>query len=787
VILPEVTQHILDRGGVTSGNELDEQARKAVNVFRSLQPTLSMYARSLSGNKNARVVLAAQDNGSTDGTNIYFRPPIALGDPTPHESRVCDQRGEDGRQLCHACQIREAVLVTIYHEIAHISYQSFERTTEFDKTQAIHFAIKEAKGKYADRIEKRIRNAPAYKLRDYLNLASLINPFLPTLVNCLEDARVNRALFAARPGVKKMFEADEAHIFDHGFEVKDNDGKVKIARWDTAALNSQVMIGCFCKAVGYDYSKWFHKKVVAALDDGILTDLIARMDRIDSMSQVYNLSFLVLARLRELGFLQSPEDKDEEEQEDSPSEDDADSGGGSGESGEDDQPDDSMGGGEGDSDAESSGSDGGVEGHRDESGSEDEEERAQDAGPSGDSDSGDDTSESADESDSSSVRSGTPDLGEGGDEESDSNGSQEGKRSPEDSDEPVDTGADDGYGGTQVLEDDGPTPEMGTHEEVEPLFQQWSGHDEKPKSVPAVKAEKAMDIAIIQGLYFTTPSKTVVGITEHHYDSRDDTAEGWPRKLYRRNGSESDIKVPDAVLRPSIMRTRRAFTDNALGDQLGNLKSGKVRSRVLGRRAWNNDERLFKKNLEPGEKSYYVQIGVDISYSTVGVNIALEKRAVWAQAEILQRVGIPFEIIAHSSDYVEGGTSMQIYHVKDANENWTDKLQVRLMELGPVSGNLDGHALEYLRKRAERSLATDKIIMYYSDGKMPAENKDEELVILQREIAYCKKVGITLMGVGIRTDSPRAHGLDTVQVDTDADLIKVVEHLGKRLSGTVGR
>jgi hypothetical protein len=89
--------------------------------------------------------------------------------------------------------------------------------------------------------------------------------------------------------------------------------------------------------------------------------------------------------------------------------------------------------------------------------------------------------------------------------------------------------------------------------------------------------------------------------------------------------------------------------------------------------------------------------------------------------------------------------------------------------------------MEYLRKRVEESQATDKIILYYSDGKMPLENYAEELEVLQREILYCRRRGITLLGVGIKTDSPAQHGLETVQVNNDEDIPKVIDLLGKRL------
>lgn len=89
--------------------------------------------------------------------------------------------------------------------------------------------------------------------------------------------------------------------------------------------------------------------------------------------------------------------------------------------------------------------------------------------------------------------------------------------------------------------------------------------------------------------------------------------------------------------------------------------------------------------------------------------------------------------------------------------------------------------VEYYRKILDHRPETDKVILYYTDGKMPAENHDEELDILQREIRICRQKGYTLLGVGIRTDSPVRHGLDTVQVDGDEDIVKVVRHLEKRL------
>src|SRR3954447_3339725 len=96
-------------------HERDEQARRAVKVFRTMQPSLSAFARVLTKKQNARVEMASRDNGSTDGTRIFYRPPMELGDLREHERRLCDKRDERKRLLCDACRIREDVLVVIYH------------------------------------------------------------------------------------------------------------------------------------------------------------------------------------------------------------------------------------------------------------------------------------------------------------------------------------------------------------------------------------------------------------------------------------------------------------------------------------------------------------------------------------------------------------------------------------------------------------------------------------------------------------------------------------------------
>lgn len=935
-------------GGMDISTEVDEKARRAVRAFRALQPTLTAYARVLTKRRDVAVEMATRDNGSTDGKRIFYRPPIELGDDASHERRLCDRRDENRQPLCPACRIREQVLVTIYHEIAHICFDSFEKSSDEDRRNLLDAAIKEHDGKYADQIAKRIEQAPYYRKGTYVGMAGLVSEFLPMILNALEDARVNFELFRARKGTKAMFEAQINQTFNEGVEQKDLEGNIVVVKWDKYPLNAQAIVGVFCIAAGYDYTGWFTPEVEEALRDTQLTSLALRISTIRNAAGCYHLSFPVLARLRELGFCRLPDDPEEEpepgESEDQEpadtidpnpqSEDEPSEGSESGNNGasdeadeepdtdEDSEGDDSSSSGDsegsssdqgddaGESSSDSEGPSSGVpESSGDEPSDRDDSQDDSDArsvpgdrgqrsdsdspgesdmavgsdtdgddgsdrergagsdqdedehlgGPDGvdpdevpptggdegnigtgtpvesegsvqsevegeetdDEDSGDRSDQGSPESDTSpGTEERTPDgsdtddgkpgpEGPGDDGSLDSRASEspsgsevgEGRAgdSPELEDDPIDTGADDGTGGIEVIEnekkDDIP---VGTPEECKVALVKLGEHQEKPKTLVEVESEEAIDRAIVQGVYFETPSRNVYGVREHYYGKplivgSHNFSQAWDHTFGReygltkkQRGVTTDLEIPEAILGPALLRMRVAFADNQRGKNESHLRSGRVNPRVLGKRAPLGDDRLFRKKTLPGKKDYFVLIGMDVSGSTIGTNIALEKRAVMAQAELCHRMGIRFAILAHSGWFHSlagrsGGLDLDIFHVKDEHEPWDSNTIQRLQELGPAQANLDGHSLEYYRKVCDRSQATDKIILYYTDGKMPAENHDEELEILQREIKTCARVGYTLLGVGIRTDSPVRHGLDTVQVEEDADLVKVVRHLEKRL------
>lgn len=929
--------------------EAVEKANRALKVFRGLQPTLSSYARMLTGRPDVLVVAATESNGATDGKKIFYRPPIALGDVKPHEKWHCHKREESGKQKCPACADREMVLATVYHEIAHIWFESFAETTDYERKRVLDLAIKERGGKYADAIKKRIDSAPYYMKTSYMGLAKLVSDFLPLIINALEDARVNRELFRAMPGTVPMFSAKTVRIFEEGVEQMNlATGEWDSKPWKEYPLNMQAICGLFCLASGYKYDQWFHPDVVAALEDEQLRALVKKTGLMSSMSDIYGLAFPVLARLRELGYCRLPEDPedetppppppappqdseeepDEEEQqgeggdstdneepgeqdkaepdsggsdgdadESSPDDSDGDEStpGGSGQDqqGEDDSPgrDDSgetdddneadeasseaANGTPGESEEGESGVDGDDGGEGDAEGSPQDGEEAQgDAGSPGeggnldgagqgagpgqqfdglppsdevleedvhdpgeggdgspDPQAGDDPEldgeEGTPDSNHPSPGDGDGDLGgrpgvdspEGepaGAEDFDPAGrTDEGERGdegedpdPEGSEEPIDTGPFSHGTTVHLLDEDEPEPEprpeMGTPEECEQGLIKLGDH-EPPHDIDGtlVDEEEAIKAVIVQGMYFETPSAKINGVLEFEFPDelylrlphecpgiRENTGRGWHyggvlEDSYIERGIGGDFSTPESVIGPALVKARVAFADNLRGKNSVNHRSGKVSSRHLGKRAPVDDDRMMRRKTRPARKSYFVLIGIDISGSTRGKNILLAKQLAMAEAELLSRLGIKFAIIAHSGNFVQKMERIDIhlYHVKKADQPWDEKARTRLAKLGPDSINLDGHTIEMYRKILDGRRETDRILHYYTDGAMPAANAGEELAVMQREFPIFRKRGYILTGIGIRTDSPRQHGLDTIELHEQADILKVIRDLEKRITG----
>lgn len=358
-------------------------------------------------------------------------------------------------------------------------------------------------------------------------------------------------------------------------------------------------------------------------------------------------------------------------------------------------------------------------------------------------------------------------------------------------------------------EDTEPAPEWGDSEGALDILDYMLGHthDDDDEEDEETKREEdaAMESAIMSAQYFDTSPQNILGLRLHREGAHEsvqgmDMALAWTHAYdahgagYYSMHSRMDLGIDckygesyrpaESVVGGTLQNARLAFTANRRSRATRGLKSGKVDKRALGKRAPFDDPRVFQKTTRPGKRDYFVLIGMDVSGSTKGSTLNLEKKAVMAEAEVLARLGINFAIYAHSAkahdmQFVE--MSMDLYEIKAPGEAWNNSTRHRLAELGPDGGNVDGHTLEFYRKILDERKETDKILQYYTDGAMPAANFTEELEVMKRNIKICRDRGYTLMAVGVGTDSPAAHGFDTVRIDEVRDVARVVQQLGRRL------
>lgn len=360
-------------------------------------------------------------------------------------------------------------------------------------------------------------------------------------------------------------------------------------------------------------------------------------------------------------------------------------------------------------------------------------------------------------------------------------------------------------------------PDAGSPDDVVDLIQDFSGHnhddDENSGGVVGPKSDldaAAIDKAIVQNTHFDEPSATVYGLRIFTWPEHDRRSDGWypiydnnnltlrvGDKDFKGNDLWDKLRTPEEVLQPALFEMRRVFSDNRRSRYDRNLKRGKLDGRALGRRAWkaDDDPRLYKKIERPGKKSYAVILAGDASSSTGDGAMVVEKQAMLAQAEMCHRMGLDFEVWFHTADeYKElhslpNGLSpdpyeawtQDMYRVKEWREPWNDKAREGIAWMRPVYTNLDGHNLEFLRKRLAQSQATTKVLLYYTDGQMPAANRADELETLKREVDNYKRAGIVMLGVGVGTTSPAKWGMDTVRIDNKGDVSKVIKHLERRL------
>lgn len=773
--------------------ERKAHAQRALEEFKRLISVVyAPLLRAITGKKKLKVEPAAKIS-ATDGKTVWLMVPWVLGETREHDRLLCGKRDPVSFQmLCPACQARDGIDSTVFHESAHITSESFE---EVDPNKYRELVRVNCPFIDADSLDLPFW----YKGRRVFVqvLAHFTEPvFLPFIQNVVEDIYVNRRLFKIREGIEPSMKARTVRTFERGFYQADGTH----IKWGEQPLDMQAIMGVYNLGNRLPYlNRFLDPRVDAQVTpDKILIDL---MESIPAKGDAYiraEIGLQVLARLRELGFCIPPSQQEPPPEPQGEEEGSQEEPGGQGDE-ESEEPSPQGNGG--------SGSTKGVESSEDD---EDAEAEGQD---------GDEPSDEESD-DGDQLGSGTGSSDEKSDQESDDETDGTGNLTePEDEDEPKRDGdfeGEDDAGDTEGADADGDGEESDESyegddgqagnapskspeeldkelaEELAKLAKQMFGHEEQEQEdgnytepedglVPHPDrndgtAEKELDQAI-RWQKFDKPPEGIQDYEE--IDAKID-----PALNYYGQTKFEPIAFDPGLVSGETARLRTVFAINRKRRLSGSLTSGPKLDVPHLHRIGQEDFRIFGRNDRPDRRDWFVLIGLDDSGSTLTNGAAKVIREMGLGiGEMLTGVGVKFAMYAHSGRFNKKAQIVVTHKViKDPDEPWTTETKDRLQTVGREDvGNLDGHSLEQYRKVIEVRRETDKMLLYVTDGAMPMMNYNEELEVLQREMLILKRQRVNLFGVGYKTDSPKQHGMDTVVVESGQDLPGLISGLRSRL------
>jgi hypothetical protein len=800
------------------------------------------------------IKVKAGDVGSptmTDGKTMQITPPFALGLDIPHVNGKCNRYDSTGKSLCPACAVHEDVLAKIYHEMGHILGNSFKENFQGKTANQLAYAESQWLPMVLNQIEDARCNSLMVAARPGLKriLGQTILSFRVGEVPIISRKAGDQLLMAYMIDSEDF---EQARDEEFGPEVqairKDPEYWRQVNSWRSlasaqeslAAAREFVKLG---KKHGFfldqeDFEK--NEDQEDKGDDSPESDPDQQESKDESEPSAGD----------EADTPDSGEGSDDAESEEGEGESRSDD---SSSSDDDSQDGDAAGDKEAESSQESGTEGESQSDAADESAAPGSGDGMELDEPSQEGDSGDSPSSGDDAGDGDGDAADTQDSG--GDASEGSPGGQDGEGNQDGDQDAIDAPNVEGSGslaasstGTGDADTDGPkqddqdrtdsplaaqdapqdgptdgTPEPspdepdpepyepakdwqeyvdrhGSPEELKEIGENLTGHEDKDeqqnnKTRKEEQEEEAVQKALEQFQVFDGPSFSIDGLIARKHSGGSWKLVGMPEITSpERALSGFNLAKPGmAAIMPNAQRMRYIFAENDRSKNEPHLKRGKVNTRVLGKRAPLGDERLFQKKTHPKRRDYAVIIGIDISGSTNrGHLLRDEKIAVWAQMKLLEQIGVPFAVYAHSSVALESGQTsgswrydmkeyQGIWIVKELKDRLDEATVAALVNLPSTGGNLDGHAMEYLRKRAQESRATDRMIMYFSDGAMLNNNSVEERAIMEREVEICKRDKIALAAVGVSNNDPARYGFPMVRYDSVADIPLVVQHIATRL------
>jgi hypothetical protein len=764
-----------------------DQGRRALERFRKLiavryRPLL----RAVTGNPKLEVEPHAS-MAFTDNKTVWLPVPFALGEETlEHDKTYCGQRDPDTLlMLCPFCAVEDEVDGIVLHESAHITELSFAKMP----WRKVHKMVTDVFGPTLDALDPDRRKALIDKLStkdDAMEVASILDAWLPFATNVVEDVYVNRRLFGYREGSELPLRLYSKSIFEDG--VKSADGK--LSHWKDNDPSAQAIISAYLVGQNMpELGDHLDPKCNLTQDPGVQALVGAIPFKCDVEDRL-KIAMELLLHLRDLGFCppksdsavtppmppnpdgasgepQPPSPGAETQEEQSP---------GEGDSGEEEQPqDDGESQSEGGSDSESDDGDDEAEtgnGQGDDDGEEEGDDDATGKGGQAADDDDDEGDIPSGESSESDAEGGEGQESEASESSSGDDGGQETTESSKDGE--AEKGDDDSW-------------EPPTDDEIEEqlkrakeLLTYVMGHEDTGPSgtTPGSQSEKMTLERVLKQEGFDHHSEKIGGI-----EVKNKMTEPYKRMNL---DTVKRVEVPRSMLTPSVSRLRVVFAQNRKTGLERSLKSGpRLDPAHLARAGYEEQPRIFGRHNVPKNRDWFVLVGIDMSSSTRsnGADYA-EKMAGHAVGDLLHTLGIRFAMYTHTacSDANYKSTLLEIVEIKRPDQNWKERgVQEMLFAQSGRSTNLDGHTLEQYRKMILAERATDKLLLYFTDGEMPGSNFDEELVLLKENIEILRRNRVNLIGCGYRTDSPSRHGLDTIQYNEPNDVKSIVEGLEARL------
>ena len=729
-----------------------DKGRLALERFRKLIDTrYRPLLRAVTGNDKLQVT-PSSSQALTDNKTVWLPVPLALGDETlEHDKSVCGKRDASSMtMLCMMCKLEDEIDALVFHESAHITENSFEKVNGNAFWKNVYPVIET----YVEAMDATKASELKAKISiedGVMTAAKHVDPWLPFTLNVVEDIYVNRRLIKYRQGTELPLRLHTQEVFINGIpDFKSEERR----RWEDNDMNAQAIISLYLIGQGLPELGTFLDPDHDLTSDPVLVGLAEAIPEECPIQDRLAIAVKVVMHLRTLGYCPTKSDSPlspppplppppPQEEEDEPLVSDPQT-----------SPDESEAG----------------EGEGDEA-----------------------ESESEDDDEASGDGSGSKD-GEDGDEDDDDEGEAGGSSSQPQSYDGEDPIEPEGSGGSGDDDEDeseaGESPDEPEPSEYQPptddevdaalerarqMLTDIMGHDEEGPSLDNDSHDKKVIDTAIQQESFDHPSPSMTG--GYNVPTRNSDP-------YRNMLQPPEVKIPRHMLTQSLARLRVVFASNRKTGLERSLKAGTRLDTMHLYRAGTDDRRIFGKRNVPKSRDWFVLVGIDMSGSadSNGADVA-EKMAAHAIGELLYSLDIKFEMYAHTSGSAPAGQTLEHVLIKGRDENWKDKSVQNMLFAQKGRGfNFDGHSMEQYRKVLQSVKATDKLLLYFTDGKMPNANITEELPLLQENLEILRRMPRTqVIGLGYRTDSPKRHGLDTIEFSAPEDIASIVSGLEDRL------